>query len=260
MPGNESPAVPLIGVDVGNTSLKLARRASDGWHAFLRVPTAPVEGLSDRIRGELPDEQRKHVAGTRCVACSVHPAADDALQQLWHLEFGVDVEFFGRDLSVPLPTTVREPEKVGTDRLLVALGAATLHGVPCIVLSAGTAVTVDLVDTEGRFAGGAIAPGLRLAADALERNTALLPSVRLGVPSDIQPGRDTVEAIQRGVYWSCAGGALALLGGYRTVVGRQDVPLVCSGSDARLLLPALPREGTVHEPLLIFHGMEAALR
>ncbi|MFO7957207.1 MAG: type III pantothenate kinase [Candidatus Brocadiia bacterium] len=259
MPEGET-TVSLVGVDIGNTSVKIARRTSDGWQAFLRVPTTPVDELADRIRAELPEEEREHVAESRCVACSVHPAANEPLTDLWGSEFGTAIEFFGRDLPVPLPTTVREPEKVGTDRLLLALGAVTLHGAPCIVVSAGTAVTVDLVDAEGRFAGGAIAPGLRLAADALERNTALLPHVRLGVPSDIQPGRDTVEAIQRGVYWSCAGGVLALLGGYRTVAGSQNVTLVCSGSDARLLLPALPREGTVHEPLLIFHGMEAALR
>ncbi len=260
MTQERSPRVPLHGVDIGNTSVKIARRSSDGWHAFLRVPTRPVEDLAERILADFPEPERRRAGRARCLGSSVHPAAEEPLRCLWESEFGVKMEFFEQELPVPLATTVREPGKVGTDRLLLALGALTLHGAPCIVVSAGTAVTVDLVDADGRFAGGAIAPGLRLAADALRQNTALLPSVRVGVPSDIQPGADTVEAIQRGVYWSCAGGVLALLGGYRTVASNPETPLVCTGSDAPLLLPALPREGTMHEPLLVFHGMEAALR
>ena len=118
-------------------------------------------------------------AGAACVVCSVRPEADAAATALW-LRLGgtAEPEFFGRELPVPMPVRVAEPDKVGTDRLLLALGAKTVAGAPCIVVSAGTAITVDVVDADGFFAGGAIAPGFGLAADALHEKTAFLPRVR----------------------------------------------------------------------------------
>jgi type III pantothenate kinase len=168
------------------------------------------------------------------------------------------VEFFGRDLPVPMKTKVRKPEKVGTDRLLAALAAKELRGAPCIVVSAGTAITVDLVDAQGCFAGGAIAPGFHLAARALHEQTALLPLVEPARPAE-PAGQDTTSAVQSGVYWSCAGGVLALVEHFKELPGCGGAAVVCTGSDASLLLPVLPGGDSCAEPDLLFKGMAVAL-
>ncbi len=247
-------AQPLLAFDVGNTSVKCALLGTGGRRALCRVETAPVETLAERLAAALPALPE----GAACVAASVHPPADEALVAVCG-RLGLDgPRFFGRDLAVPLRTAVREPEKVGVDRLLLALGALEVCRPPCVVVGAGTAITCDLVDADGVFQGGAIAPGVGLCASALHRATALLPEVRVDGPA-AAPGRDTEEALRAGVYWSCAGGVLALIGRYaEDDWAASGIPVVCTGTDAPLLLPALP-PGTLHEPDLVFRGMERAL-
>jgi len=250
-------AQPLLGFDVGNTSVKCAVRRADGWRVILRVATAPVDTLCRRMTDALPPGGDREVAGAACVASSVHPAADGALAAFCTQVTGAPPRFLGRDVPIPLATRVRQPHKVGADRLLLALGARALCPAPYVVVGAGTAITVDLVDADGRFAGGAIAPGFGLAASALHEGAALLPEVRLSGPA-AAPGADTEEAIRAGVYWSCAGGVLALIARYQEAAACDAIPVVCTGTDAPLLLPVLP-PGALHEPDLIFRGMEAAL-
>src|SRR5205085_11851847 len=81
--------------------------------------------------------------------------------------------------QLPLEVKVEQPERVGIDRLLnfVALRSRTVRAVSMVVIDAGSAVTVDWVDEQGTFRGGAIFPGLRLMAMALHRYTAALPEV-----------------------------------------------------------------------------------
>ncbi len=253
---------PLLAFDVGNTSVKGAVRTEGGWQQVCRVATEPTESLALRLREALPNEPPGLAREAECVACSVQPAANKGLESFWRDAGGAgEVGFFGADLPIPIEARLREPEKAGPDRLLLALGARTIHGAPCIVVSAGTAITVDWVDAEGRFAGGAIAPGFHLAARALHECTALLPLVEPAARhAEAGPaGADTRGAIEQGVYWFCAGGVLALIGRYRKAWDCPGAPAVCTGSDAALLLPALGRTGAVHEPALLFRGMDAAL-
>jgi type III pantothenate kinase len=244
---------PLLAFDVGNTSVKCALLAEPGWQSLSRVPTAPVKTLAERLAAALTQVPE----AAACVASSVHPPADKAVEALC-VRLGLPApRFFGRDIAIPLRTALREPQKVGSDRLLLALGALAVCRPPCVVVGAGTAITCDLLDTAGVFRGGSIAPGIGLCAAALHRATALLPEVRLA-ETPLVPGRDTQEAVRAGVYWSCAGGVLALLERYEETAGRVGIPVVCTGTDAPLLLPALPA-GTLHEPDLIFRGMAVAL-
>ena len=241
-------AGPLLAMDVGNSTVKAAVRSEIGWDVVLRVPTRPVEGLAERLAAAWVAD-----AADRCVVSSVCPQADGAVTAVLP-----DAEFFGRQLPVPMPAKVAEPDAVGVDRLLLALGALEAVGAPCVVVSAGTAVTVDLVDADGAFAGGAIAPGLGLSARALHTETALLPAVEPAVPDEV-PGQDTPQALLGGIYWSCAGGVLELARRYCALPGCEAATVVCTGSDAPLLLPALGKLDPQHEPHLIFDGMWAAL-
>jgi type III pantothenate kinase len=260
------PHAPVLALDVGNTSVKCAALVEQAWQRLFRTAAAPADTLAERLLAAFPQElaQAFRRAG-RCVACSVHPAADPAVASFWSRLGGqAPPQFFGRDLPIPIPTCLSHPERVGPDRLLLALGGKAVAGSPCIVVSAGTAITVDLVDAQGRFAGGAIAPGLGLACAALHEKTGLLPLVEPAAPEQV-PGKDTQEAIRAGVYCSCAGGIAALIGHYRQTVvgidrsGGRLAPVVCTGSDIALLLPALPQKDTRHEPDLIFQGMSVAL-
>ena len=252
----------LIAFDVGNSAVKCAVRRAAGWEVVFRVATHPIAALGDRIAEALTACAGRLPAGPRrWLASSVFPDADRALFEDCRRRGVPGPEVFGRDLPIPIPALVRHPERVGADRLLCALGARELFGAPCITVGAGTAITVDLVDAEGRFAGGAIAPGFGLAARALHEAAARLPLV------DPQPppgpvGRDTEEAIRSGVEAFCCGGAAALVSAMAAEPGAGGHPtVVLTGGDAGRLTAALrPCAGRFEVvPDLIFHGMSAAL-
>ena len=99
---------------------------------------------------------------------------------------------------IPISTGLVRADQTGPDRLLAAWAAAHLHGSPVIVVDLGTATTVDVVDSDGFYLGGAILPGFGLAAESLAQGTARLPRIDLDLPDDAI-GQDTIGAISSGV-------------------------------------------------------------
>lgn len=170
-----------------------------------------------------------------------------------------------------LALDVREPARVGRDRLYAARGAlehaGELLGVAStgiVVLDAGTALTVDAVDTagRGRFLGGAIAPGPALLARALAQHTARLPLVEpaVGAPA---LGRDTESAVRAGVVVGCRGAALELAARVAEDAGFRAPVIVLTGGASALLagLFEAPRFASVLEdPDLVHRGLFASLR
>ncbi len=164
----------------------------------------------------------------RLVACIREHAPYDAIHTLTY-----------RDL--PIAAQVDAPERVGIDRLLAARGA--LHCMrersqspgPMIVVQAGTALTIDWVDDQGGFCGGAILPGVGLALQYLAAGTDQLPWLPMQSISPIVPdlpGRNTDQAIAAGVHAAVVGGAKYLIDRYRQ---NNPIPVVVSGGDGRLL-------------------------
>ena len=104
--------------------------------------------------------------------------------------------------DIPLDTSLYDTSLVGIDRLLCAYGGKTLYGYPCIIFDLGTAISISMVDLLGRFAGGAILPGVDMGLKALG-TTALLPTV-----TDITPGpvvgRSTLQSISSGAIYGTA--------------------------------------------------------
>lgn len=104
---------------------------------------------------------------------------------------GAGVHRMGRDIPIPLRHTVEDVKTVGQDRLLCALAAFARAEQACVVVDAGTAVTVDFVDGQGVFHGGVIAPGLNLMLKALHEGTAALPAIKYE-----RPGKGEVQVVQ----------------------------------------------------------------
>ncbi len=129
----------------------------------------------------------------------------------------------GRDFP---PLVRNRAETVGADRLAQASAAWSRAKGPCVVVSMGTAITVDVVNARGEFSGGLIAPGLRLMARVLHEHTALLPEVE-PVRRRSPLGRDTREAIQAGI-------SLAAEGLIRTALVRHRGRVFGTGGDAAL--------------------------
>ena len=107
-----------------------------------------------------------------------------------------------------LVVLVDRPEEVGADRLVNAVAAHRLFEGPLIVIDFGTATTFDIVDADGAYCGGAIAPGINLSLDALHLTAAKLPRIAIRNPGHVI-GKTTISAMQSGIYW----GYVALIEG-----------------------------------------------
>jgi type III pantothenate kinase len=169
----------------------------------------------------------------RLVAGSVNPAALTVLEKMAEQRLGEPVAVVGRDIPLPIATTLPEPEKIGVDRLCCAAAAFQRLQQPCVVADFGTAVTIDCVNPDGVFIGGAILPGLTLQAAALHDRTAQLPQVE-PVNPDWVFGRNTNEAIVGGIVYGLRGAMRELVESYATELAVWPT-VITTGGDAELI-------------------------
>ena len=187
--------VVILAVDIGNSAAKAA--IVDGHDVLesgrLDTSVASGEDLLDGLRVLMGTYDE---APTSVVSVSVVDRWTERLEQAAN-ELGLPLTMVAAS-HIPISTALARPDRTGPDRLLAAWAASRIYGSPVIVVDLGTATTVDAVDSDGFFLGGAIAPGLRLAADALAEGTARLPRIELRHPPEAI-GTDTDGAIASGV-------------------------------------------------------------
>jgi len=170
--------------------VKLVRR--------FRVEVADFGGLAARLRegttGFLEKIDRVGLA-------SVNPPAVSAVEETLRTVLpSMTVIVVGRDVKAPARARVKRPEEVGVDRLLDAVAAFRRVKGACLVADFGTALTVDVVSSEGDYLGGVISAGVGMSAKALHTGTALLPEVKCRPVKEVI-GKDTVSCIESGLFW-----------------------------------------------------------
>lgn len=237
--------------DIGNTRIKWGEFDATGaiQRFFALPPEDPHVWESVWLRERIP-------VG-RWILAGPHPLRRDRLAR-WLQGLGCSVGVLDHwsqlDLAVKLP----HPERVGIDRLLNAKSANRFRSPQraAVVIGLGTAVTIDLLDTEGAFVGGVIFPGLSLMTRALHEYTALLPLVGIDNPTPDLPGRSTVEAISAGVISAVVGGVRHVLQRY-TDQGWPIDKVFLTGGDSDLLAPTLA-DLAEHRPYLTLEGIFTA--
>jgi type III pantothenate kinase len=142
---------------------------------------------------------------------------------------------------LPLQVRLEKPDYVGIDRLLDAVAANSRRpaGTSAVIVDAGSAVTVDALDENGAFVGGAILPGLRLMAATLHEHTALLPQIDVPRHPPSSPGKSTIAAMEAGIFWAVAGGIRALIEQYAAAASAPP-RVFLTGGDGPVLQTVLP--------------------
>jgi type III pantothenate kinase len=128
------------------------------------------------------------------------------------------------------------PNEVGADRLANAVGGHLLYPGPLIIVDFGTATTFDVVDGEGNYTGGVIAPGINLSLEALHNATAMLPRIAVGTPARVI-GRNTLDAMQSGIFWGYVGLIEGLVARITKEFGRK-LTVIATGGLAPLFVDA----------------------
>lgn len=221
----------LLAVSVGNTRTRVG--------AFVEgqlAETATFEnGHNEKIKESI-DRAFAPLRGredTVVLLSSVNPSMADSIQQAIAEHLGCVVRRVERDLPIPVGRQLDPEAMVGEDRLLNAAAAYDVLKQACVVVDAGTAITIDFVDGAGTFHGGAIAPGAQLMMDSLNQRTAQLPEVEFGKPSEVI-GHNTIEAMKAGVFYGMRGMVRELVEQFAEEAGQFPL-VVATGGDGALL-------------------------
>lgn len=239
----------VLVVDVGNSGTKLGVVRGEDVAGPVRLPRSDAAAVRE-FAMPLVKAEKPLVA----VCGSDGVKAKDLAWELAKVGFPGAVVVGHEHLGLPRGRA-KQPEQAGVDRRVQALAAATLAMGPAVVVSCGTALTVDLAGADGALLGGAIGIGLGLAAKALTVGAEKLPLVDLkgAVPL---PATDTEAALRTGIVLGAAGAVERLVEGLR---GDAATPVFLTGLDAAVLAPHLRVPHRVHGGLGLL-GVALAVR
>jgi len=223
--------INVIVVNVGNSRLAagafVAGELQQTSHAAIAQPEQYEEAISQVW------EKCVHLSNVEIAGASVNPGAVETIEPLVEKITGKKVQWVGRDLELPIPVSTEKPDETGVDRILNVAAAFEQMNKACVVVDAGTAITVDVCNHQGIFLGGAIFPGVNMMLDALHEKTARLPRVAFARPEGAF-GRSTGAAICQGIFHGVRGMVKEVLENYATELGAWP-DLIATGGDAQTL-------------------------
>ncbi|GJL84869.1 MAG: type III pantothenate kinase [Micavibrio sp.] len=226
----------LLAVDIGNTNTVLALFEGERLVRSWRMQTGA--GSYDVTEENISD----------VIVSSVVPDEDKKLQEFCRENFSVEPIFVDAS-HTGLEVDLDRPEEIGADRLVNAVAVVCNYSAPAIVVDFGTATTFDVIDADGHYKGGVIAPGVNLSVSALERAAAKLPKVDIKKPLQVI-GKNTEEAIQSGIYWGYVGLIEGLITKITEEIGVKPFVLATGGL-APLFAPAIELIEKVDEELTL---------
>lgn len=197
----------LLAIDAGNTNIVFALHDGKAWRGTWRIST-DNHRTSDEYRvwlATLLHEEGLSVNQIkRAIIGTVVPAALYHLRSLCRTWLKIEPLIANSRSYWGFGCAVDNPDEVGVDRRLNGLAAHNKFGGPLVVVDFGTATTFDVVDVEGTFCGGAIAPGVNLSLEALHQAAARLPRISVGRPT-AAIGRNTIVSMRSGLFWGYVG-------------------------------------------------------
>lgn len=234
--------------DLGNSRLKWGLARSGRLEATAALP------LDDSTAWVRTWEEWK-LADEPWITSTVNPPLAGRLEAFLQSRGVRRMHWFRSAADVPIEHALVQPETAGADRALAVAAAVATHETerPGIVVSCGSAITVERISAGGVWQGGAIAPGLTLAARALHEGTAQLPFV--GTRETPAPwGRSTQPALEAGVFWGAVGTVRELVTRQAEGLGPATW-LVWTGGDAPILAPHVAWSDSTVVPDLVLLGL-----
>jgi type III pantothenate kinase len=249
-----APPGTFLLFDIGNTythvgianSVRVLRQmdlATNAWRTGEALP---------RIR-RLGQQLNPRAVAVCSVVPAVTPLVRHAVANLWHLPISELSHDNLRGVGLKYPN----PRTIGPDRLANAIAARHHYGAPAIVIDFGTAVTFDVVDHEGNYIGGVIAPGLAALTEYLHEKTALLPLITIREPRSAV-GKSTEEAMRVGAVYGYRGLVREVLKELKNELGTKRLAVVATGGYAKLMAARMP-EITSVVPDLTLEGLRLQL-
>ena len=242
----------LLTIDIGNTAVTLGVFDGERLTTTLRVAT-DTRRLADEygtmLCGVLQAKGVDPSSITQACQCSVVPPLTVVFNQLVDSYFGVDPLNVSAGVRTGLPILYDNPRDVGADRIADAVAAIDLYGAPAIVVDLGTATVFDAISRSGEYLGGAIAPGINLAADSLFFNTSQLRRVELVAPKSAI-GRSTTTSLQSGLVLGYAGLITTMVQRFKDEIG-QDATVIGTGGLVNMIAREAPVFHEINQDLTL---------
>jgi type III pantothenate kinase len=246
-----------MAADIGNTQTVLGLFEGDDLRGQWRIATE-AHRTSDELAvvfaGLLALRGLRLEEVSALIASSVVPALARSYRDLAAEIFEVPFYPVDAQMETGLKNRYDDPGSVGADRIVNAVAAGRHYGYPAIIVDIGTATTVEAVDGDGCYLGGAILTGLYVSLDALVSRTAKLPSVDLeeGPPRVI--ATNTPDSIRSGFIYGYAGAVDALIRRSREELGEDGIRVIATGGPAGVIVPHC-REIEEFDPDLTLKGL-----
>ena len=226
----------LLVIDIGNTDTTSGVFDGDElratWHMATSIHRMPDEHAVLLLN--LMRQQGLDIPDIKAIAlCSVVPPLISTFEELFQHYFHISPLVVGAGVKTGVRIRMDNPREVGADRIVNAAAAHHLYGGPLIVTDLGTATTFDTVSKEGDYLGGAIAPGIMTAAEALFNRAAMLPRVELVRPKQAI-GTNTITAMQSGIIFGYVGLIEAIVARIQKELG-EKAKVVATGGYANLI-------------------------
>ena len=198
----------LLAIDTGNTNTLFAIHDGKDWVVEWRIATNATRTADEYAVWfhQLMDMQGLKLSDLdACVISTVVPQSLFNMRNLARRHLNVEPIIIGDEgVKIGVGVRVDNPKEVGADRLVTALGAIKKYKGNLIIIDSGTATTFDVVSEDKHFEGGIIAPGINLSVKALHEAAAQLPRIAIVKPNNVI-GKNTVEAMQSGIFWEYIG-------------------------------------------------------
>jgi type III pantothenate kinase len=226
----------LLVIDIGNTDTTLGVFEGKELRATWHMATA-IHRMADEYAAfilNLLHHQGLDTSDIKEIAlCSVVPPLIATFGELFQRYFHISPLVVGAGVKTGVRIRMDNPREVGADRIVNAAAAHQLYGGPVIITDLGTATTFDTVSKEGDYLGGAIAPGLATAAEALFMQAAMLPRVELVHPKQAI-GTNTIAAMQSGIIFGYVGLIEGIVARIQQELG-EKAKVVATGGYAELM-------------------------
>ncbi|MFN8376334.1 MAG: type III pantothenate kinase [Anaerolineae bacterium] len=228
----------LLCIDIGNTNVHFGLWRDHSWSLSWRART---------VEDKMPDEYAVLLRNfleadglaisdiTGVSIGSVVPTLTAAFTQLVRRYMGFEPLVVTSKTYTGVRIDIDQPEQAGADRIINTAAVHALYGGPAIVIDLGTATTFDVVSADGAYEGGAIAPGIVVAHDALVEHAAKLHKVDI-VPPPCAIGKNTIHAMQSGVFWGYVSLVEGLVQRIKAAMpAEQKVKVIATGGLAPLI-------------------------
>jgi len=245
----------LLVIDVGNTNTVLGvfegKDLRVQWRLSTnRGQTADEYGILIRNLFTLDAVPFDRITGI--MIASVVPTLDPLLEEMAEAYFHIKAVFLGPGTRTGMAIRYDNPLEVGADRIADAVAAFEKYGGPCIVVDFGTGINFDIVSEKGEYLGGAIAPGIGIAAEALFQRAARLPRVEIREPQKVI-GTNTVASMQSGLFYGAVGAVDGILDRLAAALGGKP-KVIATGGQASLIAAASKYKPPV-DPSLTLDGL-----